>query len=45
MDEHDTVVFARIAGGFLALIGIFMMATVIGGVLGLVDMSYGTQKP
>ena len=45
MDEHDRVVFARIVGGFFALIGIFMMATVIGGVLGLVDMSYGTQKP
>lgn len=45
MDEHDRVVFARIVGGVFTLIGVVLMASVIGGVLGLVDVSYGTPKP
>ncbi|GAA4264339.1 hypothetical protein [Dactylosporangium darangshiense] len=45
MDEHDRVLFARIMGGVFALIGILMMATVIGGVLGLLDVSYGEPVP
>jgi hypothetical protein len=41
MDEHDRVIFARIAAGVFALMGILLMATVVGGALGLLDVSYG----
>ncbi|WP_327008440.1 hypothetical protein OHA72_15010 [Dactylosporangium sp. NBC_01737] len=45
MDQHDHVIFVRIIGGVFALVGILMMATVIGGILGLMDVSYGEPKP
>jgi hypothetical protein len=45
MDQHDQVVFVRIIGGIFALAGILMMVSVIGGILGLMDVSYGEPKP